>query len=129
MPSKKLPKLTEAQLELMQIVWQKGRATVTEIWEALPSGRKVVRTTVMNVLARLAEKGWLKCRKIDNELVYSAAVQKDDAVEGLLTRLVDTAFGGSTANMVMTLFNSRGISEEEAVHLRRIIDESTGGRP
>ncbi len=128
MARKKLPKITEAQLELMQIVWEKGEATVTEVWEALPPRRRVVRTTVMNVLARIAEKGWLKRRMLKNELVYSAAVDKEEGVGTLLTRLLDTAFDGSTANLVMTLVNARGISDEEAERLHRIIDKSTGGK-
>ncbi len=128
MAEKKLPKITEAQLELMRIVWEKGEATVTEVWEALPPDRRVVRTTVMNVLARLAEKDWLKRRMVKNELVYTAAVGREEGVKNLLTRLLDTAFDGSTANLVMTLVNARGISQEEAAHLRRVIDESAGGK-
>ena len=124
MPTKHLPKLTEAQLELMQIVWEKGDATVTDVWESLPANRRVVRTTVMNVLARLAEKGWLTCRMERNERVYRAAVAQNEAVTGLLTRLLDTAFHGSTANMVMALVDARGISDADAKRLRTIIDRS-----
>lgn len=124
MAGKKMPKITEAQLELMRIVWEKGETTVTEVWEALPPGRNVVRTTVMNVLARLAEKGWLKWRMVKNERVYTAARGREEAVKGLLTRLLDTAFDGSTANLVMALFSARGVSDKEAAHLHRIIDQS-----
>lgn len=128
MAGKKLPRLSEAQLELMSIIWGNGEATVTEVWESLPRGRHIARTTVMTVLARLAEKGWLRRRKSGNEYVYSPAVGRDKALGGLLSRLVDTAFAGSAEGLVMTLVNARGISREEAERLRRVIDASARGK-
>ncbi|MHC5056927.1 MAG: BlaI/MecI/CopY family transcriptional regulator [Planctomycetota bacterium] len=127
MAGRKLPRLSEAQLELMSIIWRKDKATVTEVWESLPRGRHIARTTVMTVLARLAKKGWLRRRKSGNEYVYSPAVGREKALGGMLSRLIDTAFGGSTEGLIMTLVNARGISEEEAERLRRIIDGSAGG--
>ncbi|MHC4249018.1 MAG: BlaI/MecI/CopY family transcriptional regulator [Planctomycetota bacterium] len=126
MARRKLPRLSEAQLELMSIIWRKDEATVTEVWESLPRGRHIARTTVMTVLARLADKGWLRRRKSGNEYIYSPAVGRDKALGGMLSRLVDTAFAGSAEGLVMTLVNARGISKEEAERLRRIIDASAG---
>lgn len=126
MTKKRLPRLSEAQLELMTIIWQKGEASVTEVWEALPPNRRVARTTTMTLLVRLANKGWLNRRKSKNEYIYSAAVGREEARGRLLSRLVKSAFDGSAASLVMTLVNARGISQEEASHLRRIIDESAG---
>jgi len=119
-----LPALSEGQLEIMNIVWELGECGVTRVWEALPAGRRLARTTVMTVLARLAEKGWLRRRKQGNEIVYSPAVPRDDALKGLVSRLVDSAFAGSAEELVMTLVAARGITGEEAARLRSIIDES-----
>jgi BlaI family transcriptional regulator, penicillinase repressor len=121
--------LSTAQLELMNILWEKGEATVTDIWSSLPKSRPLARTTVMTVLSRLAGKGILSRLKEKNEIVYRPAVPKDAVLGNLLTRLVDTAFAGSAANLVMTLVDARGISSKEATHLRKIIAASTkGGR-
>jgi BlaI family penicillinase repressor len=116
--------LSQAQMELMDIVWRKGEASVTEVWQALPADRRVARTTVMTLLVRLAKRGWLKRRKVGKEFVYAAVVGKDEALGGVLSRLVNTVFDGSAANLVMTLVNARGIGREEADRLRRLIDDT-----
>ena len=128
--AEKLPGISNAQLELMNIVWERGEASVTDVWQGLPEGRRLARTTVMTVLARLAEKGWLKRSKRKNEIFYAPAVAKEAALKGLVGRLLDAAFAGSLAKLVMTLVDVRGISSEEAAHLRQIIDGSAkGGKP
>lgn len=127
MAKKRLPPLSEAQLELMNIVWAKGEASVTGVWEALPPARRVARTTTMTLLVRLARKGWLRRRRSGNEFLYSAAVDREEALGGLLSRLADTVFSGSAASLVATLVNAKGISAEEAAHLRQVIERSAEG--
>ena len=56
------PPLSEAQLEIMNVVWDRGEATVAEVWKALAARRKVARNTVQTMIARLEERGWLKRR-------------------------------------------------------------------
>ena len=56
-----LPPLSEAQMEIMNVVWNRGEATVADVWKALGSRRKVARSTVLTMLVRLQEKGWLYC--------------------------------------------------------------------
>jgi len=124
MATKNRPKLSEMQLELMNIIWEKGKATVTEVWEALPPERKLARTTVMTVLSRLSDYGWLEREKSGNEFIYIPAEKKDKVLGRLVSRLVETAFAGSTKDMIMTLVSERGISNEEAEHLRKIIAEA-----
>ena len=127
MAKRKLPRLSAAQLELMNILWDEGEASVTEVWKALPRSRRVARTTVMTVLVRLTERGWLRRRKSGKEFLYSALVSREEAMGGVLSRMADTVFGGSAESLVEALVTARGISREEAKHLRRIIDESAGG--
>ena len=123
-----LPRLSETQMALMDIVWRKGEATVTEVWKALPRGRRGARTTIMTLMARLAKKGWLRRRKVGNEYVYSPTIGRKKALGDVLSRLTEIAFSGSVESMVMSLVDARGISKEEAEHLRRIIDEFVEGR-
>lgn len=122
------PKLSDSQLELMDILWDMGEASVTDVWRALPRERQVARNTVMTVLVRLAEKGWLERRKQGSEFVYTPTVEREEALGGMISRLLDVAFGGSAEQLMLTLVNSRGISREEADRLRRIIDESSRKR-
>jgi predicted transcriptional regulator len=125
----KLPKLTDSQLQLMHILWDRGEATVSEVWQALPEDGRVARTTVMTVLSRLADKGWLLKGRQGGELVYRAAVDRDKALRGILAGVVDGVFRGSAEQLVSTLIHSSGISKEEADRLRRIIESSAEDEP
>ena len=129
MTRKKRPKLSEAQLRLMQILWDREEATVTEVWQALPDVHRGARTTVMTVLSRLAERGWLHRQTRDGELLYTPAVEREEALSGMLSRLLEVGFGGSAERLVHTLVNARGLSGEEAAELRRIIEESARKKP
>lgn len=123
------PPLSEAQLEIMNIVWDQGEATVAEVWKALGARRKVARNTVLTMLTRLEEKGWL-CRDEEGHAFrYKAAVPREATLGTMIRRLVDTAFGGSAEGLVMALLHDRGISQEEARKIRAMIDRAEDRTP
>ena len=64
--------LTDAQREIMEIVWERGEATVSEVRDALAQRRQLARNTVQTMIVRLEEKGWLKHREQGRTFVYSA---------------------------------------------------------
>ena len=72
-----LPPLSEAQLEIMSVVWDRGEVTVADVWKALCTRRKVARNTVLTMLTRLEEKGWLKRDSIEHAHRYRATVPRD----------------------------------------------------
>lgn len=119
-----LAPLSEAQIEIMDLVWDHGETTVTDLWNALSERRAVARTTVLTVMDRLVKKGWLKRRTVEREHVYSAARTREVTLGGLVRRLVDTAFAGSAENLVVALLDGRGVTEEEAKRIRKLIDQS-----
>lgn len=122
--SNELPSLSPGQLEIMDVVWRQGDATVAEVWKALAARRQVARNTVLTMLARLEEKGWL-ARKADTHAhIYRATVSRETALGTMLDQLVETAFGGSTEGLVMTLLQGRKISKEETTRLRALIDQA-----
>ena len=122
--SNELPSLSPGQLEIMDVVWRQGDATVGEVWKALAARRQVARNTVLTMLARLEEKGWL-ARKADTHAhIYRATVSRETALGTMLDQLVETAFGGSTEGLVMTLLQGRKISKEETTRLRALIDQA-----
>jgi predicted transcriptional regulator len=122
--SNELPSLSPGQLEIMDVVWRQGDATVAEVWKALAARRQVARNTVLTMLARLEEKGWL-ARKADTHAhIYRATVSRETALGTMLDQLVETAFGGSTEGLVMTLLQGRKISKEETARLRALIDQA-----
>jgi len=117
-------RLTPAQHEIMEAVWQAGQsgATVTEIWTAIAQSRDVTRTTVLNQVDRLEKRGWLKRRKRRGAFHYLPAVSKDDATRELTEEFVNDFFGGSAGDLVMSLLGSKRLSNEDVVELRKKLD-------
>ena len=90
-----LPPLSEAQMEIMNVVWERGEATVADVWKALAARRRVARSTVLTMITRLEEKGWLCCDEAGHAFRYRAAVPREATLGEMVRRLVDTAFAGS----------------------------------
>ena len=122
-PRRRAP-LSEAQLELMNILWRSGRGTVADVLEQLRFRRQVSRTTVQTMLSRLADKGWLTYREEGGAFVYTPAVPRDEVQHQVLRRVVDTVFDGSATGILMALLRDRSLSREEAAHLRRMIKDA-----
>jgi len=119
-----LPPLSEAQMEIMNVVWNRGEATVADVWKALGSRRKVARSTVLTMLTRLQEKGWLCCDEEGHAFRYRAALPREATLGQVVRRLVDTAFGGSAEGLVMALLHDRGVSKAEARRIKKMIDRA-----
>jgi predicted transcriptional regulator len=129
MAGRELPPLSEAQLEIMNFVWEHGEVTVAEVWKALAARRQVARNTVQTLLLRLKDKGWLRSRTDGHAHRFRAAVPRDPTVRTLAERLVDLAFGGSTEGLLAALLGRRGISAEEAERIRALIDQAERKQP
>ena len=122
--------LSAAQLEVMDIVWERGNVSVADVWEALGGARAVTRNTVQTTMARLEDKGWLAHRPVGQSFLYRAARPREDTLKTLVARLVDTAFRGSAEGLVMALVEGRGLSAEERRRIAALIDaaETRKGR-
>src|SRR5437763_6354749 len=116
------PPLSEAQLEIMQVVWEGGEVTVTDVWNVLARRRPVARNTVLTLMDRLEKKGWLKRRADGQTHYYSAAAPRAATLRRVVERLVDAAFAGSAEGLVLALLEGRGVSAEEARRIRQLID-------
>jgi predicted transcriptional regulator len=119
-----LPALSEAQLEIMNAVWGGGEVTVTDVWTALSRRRPVARNTVLTLMDRLEKKGWLRRRAERQTHYYSAASPREATLGRVVRRLVDAAFAGSAEALVLALIEGRGVSDEEARRIRRLIDDA-----
>lgn len=122
--SSQFPPLSEAQLEIMDVIWDRGEATVAEVWKTLSARRKVARNTVQTMIARLEEKGWLEHRG-GQAFRYRATRPRGATMRGLVRRMVETAFGGSAEGLVMALLEGRRLSKAEAERIRTMIDQAT----
>lgn len=124
MAKKKLSPLSASQLEIMNIVWDRGEVTVGEVYELLATRRQIARNTIQTTLVRLEDKGWLTHRKVANAFRYSSTVPRKKTLGNMVEDLVDKAFDGSVEGLVMTLLEERGLSSAEADRIRKKIDQS-----
>jgi predicted transcriptional regulator len=121
--------LSARQMEIMNVVWDRGKATVAEVWEELSRQHGLARNTVLTLMTRLEEKGWLGHEEEGAAYRYFARRRREATLRGLVQQLVDTAFAGSADSLVMALLEGRGVSADEAERIRTMIDQSEGGRP
>ena len=119
-----LPPLSDAQLEIMHLVWEGEEVTVTEVWDALSQRRQVARNTILTLMERLEKKGWLQRRPHGRTHVYRATVSREMTLGEVVDRLVDTAFAGSVEGLVLALLEGRGVTRQEADRVRQLIQEA-----
>ena len=116
--------LTVAQREIMEIVWERGEVTVSEVRNALAARRELARNTVQTMIVRLEEKGWLKHREERRTFVYSANRPRSVSLGAKVAQMVDRLFAGSPEEMVTALIEYRGLLPDEAERIRGMIDEA-----
>ena len=114
--------LTDAQREIMELVWERGEITVSEVRDALAQRRELARNTVQTMIVRLEEKGWLKHRQEGRTFVYSAKRPRTVSLGAKVSQMVDHLFAGSAEEMVTALLEYRGLSSEEAERIRTMIE-------
>jgi len=126
--NKDLPALSNVQLEIMNVIWEKGEATVTDVWEEIKKKRDVARTTIMTLMARLEEKGWLKHKTVSPTFIYSATRLKDESAGKIVSGILDKVFHGSTENLVMALLDHNKVSREELSRIGNIVKQAERGK-
>jgi BlaI family transcriptional regulator, penicillinase repressor len=123
MPRKTFHGLGSLQSEVMEIVWQRGEATVAAVVEAISRRRAVAYTTVLVAMQKLSQSGWLKHRAEGRAYVYSPAKSREQASGGVLKDLLQSAFGGDARLLLSQLLDSKPMNREQLDELRRLIDE------
>jgi BlaI family penicillinase repressor len=118
------PPLSEAQLEIVNIVWDRGKATVGEIWTTLSERRSVSRNTVSTMVSRLEEKGWLRHRVVGGSYVFSATRVREKVLSRMVHRLIDAAFEGSAEGLVLTLLEGGRLSADEVERIRLVLEKA-----
>lgn len=114
---------TESELEILQVLWRLGPATVREVLDALADERERVYTTVLKLLQIMHEKGLVTRDESRRSHVYAAAVDRAPMERAMLARLADRAFDGSAARLAMRALSTQPASAEELAEVRRLLDE------
>lgn len=118
MAKRKRPAMSPAETEILRLVWESQKATVQQVYDALPANRKVTYVTVATLLRRLEEKGYLKHRVRGKAFVYTPAVRKEDVINRTIGDLVQRLFGGNPVPLMQHLALHSEISDEDIEKLR-----------
>ena len=116
--------LSDAQREIMEVVWDREEVTVTQVRDELAAKRDVARNTVQTMIVRLEERGWLKHREEGRTFWYSAKRPRAASLGAKVAQMVDRLFAGSPEEMVTALMEYRGLSSDEANRIRTMIDSA-----
>ncbi|MBD0371892.1 MAG: BlaI/MecI/CopY family transcriptional regulator [Pyrinomonadaceae bacterium] len=128
MASKNLPRPTDAELEILNVLWQRGPSTVREVYEVLLESKEIGYTTVLKLMQIMSEKGLVSRDESDRRHVYEAERAQDETQRQLLSDLLDRAFNGSPTKLVMQALSSKKASREELAEIRRMLDELEKGK-
>jgi BlaI family penicillinase repressor len=115
---------TPSELEILQIIWEAGSATVREVNVQLEKeGRNVGYTTTLKMMQIMAEKGLLTRKLNGRTHVYSAVLQARDTRNALVDRFVNTAFGGSATKLVLQALGNSRTTPDELREIKALIDK------
>jgi BlaI family penicillinase repressor len=118
-------KPTDAELEILGVLWANGPSTVRQVVDAL--GKDTGYTTALKLLQIMTEKRLVQRDETERTHVYRAAYTEDQTQRQLVGDLVDRAFGGSAAKLVMQALSARTATPEELAEIKRLLDRSAKG--
>ena len=116
------------ELQIMTVVWDRGRVTVRDVYETLRRRRQIAYTTVMTMMNILDQKGFLK--KIpgeDRAYLYEPARNRQTVVRDMVKEFLDRVFGGSASPLMVHLIQDKHVTEKDLDQLRRAIRKKKGG--
>ncbi|HVJ82117.1 MAG TPA: BlaI/MecI/CopY family transcriptional regulator [Planctomycetia bacterium] len=122
MGTKDRPEPSKGELEIARLLWELGEATVRQVHDHLPPGRKIDFVTVQTYLRRLEAKGYAKTRLDGRLRVYSPAVRPKTVIRGAVDDFVERVFGGAALPLVHHLIEERGIDAAGIADLRALLD-------
>ncbi len=121
---KKLEPLSEKQREIMEVVWELGKASVFEVRDELSKHREVARNTVRTMMERLEEKGWLTHHVIGRTYFYTALVTKEVSIGERIADVVDKVCDGRPESLMAALLDYRGLNPEEIERIQKLLADA-----
>ncbi len=123
MVARKSPKPTDAELAILQVLWQRGPRTVREVYEQLKPTRGVGYTTVLKFLQLMHEKGLVRRDESRRTHIYRASLSRGRAQRQLVKDMLEKAFGGSAAQLAVRALSTGNASAEERAEIRKLLDK------
>lgn len=122
------PKPTEKELEILQILWEKGSSSVRDVHEGLGGDVKNGYTTILKMMQIMHEKGLLTRQKNGKLHLYKAEANRENTQHQLLSHLIDNAFQGSASQLILSALGRKKSSPEELNAIRKYLDQLEGGK-
>jgi BlaI family transcriptional regulator, penicillinase repressor len=124
LPPRKSATLTEAELRLMQVLWNKGPATVQQMLDGLKEKEPLAYNSVLTTIRILEKKGYVRHDKDGRAHVYTPLIERKEATRSEIRRLVSRFFGDSQELLVLNILEDRGVDAAELERLRKMLQES-----
>jgi BlaI family transcriptional regulator, penicillinase repressor len=124
MARKKSRGLTESEHRIMEVLWERGSATVAEVAEVLEGKSGSAYTTILTMMRILRAKGYLGCKKLGRAHIYTPKVNRDTAARKAVRQLLTKFFAGSPGELVLSFLRDEELSPEELDALKKKILES-----
>ena len=122
MPEKNTPRPTDAELNILRALWQRGPSTVRQVQEQLQPERPAGYTTVLKLMQIMTAKGLLERDESRRTHVYRPALAAEKTQRQLVGDLLDRAFDGSAQKLVMQALSAKRVSAEELTQIRSLLD-------
>ena len=128
MPRRDASRPTDAELEILNVLWQRGASTVRDVHEAISGARPgVCYTTVLKLMQIMAEKGLVRRDESQRAHVYEARLAREQTQQQLIGDLLERAFEGSAMKLVMQALSAKQASADELSTIRDMLDEYERG--
>ena len=126
MPRKKALVLTDHELRLMEVLWERMRATVADVVSALPPP-PLAYSTVLTTLRTLEQKGYIDHEEDGRAFVYRPLVERDQAAKSAMHHLLDRFFGSSPGALAVSLLDDSSLSDEDVATIQRLLAKKRKG--
>lgn len=117
-----VPRLGDLELQILNVLWERGPSTVREVLDALPGEPRPAYTTVLTMMRLMQEKDYLTRSEEARAHVYQARLREQSVKRGLLRGLVQNAFRGSAEAVLVRLLEDGKLSREELARVRELIE-------
>jgi BlaI family penicillinase repressor len=119
-------KISDAEWEVMEIIWQRKEATAAEVIAELAGVNRWNHRTVRTLLARLVEKGALSAQSDGNRYVYRALISRMQCVRHVSRSFLEKVFGGDVSSLLAHFVRDSRVTAEDIVELRKLLDTQRG---
>lgn len=124
MPPKPSATLTEAELRLMKILWERGESSVSDLAAALPAKQALAYTSILTTIKILEGKGYVTHRKIGRAFLYTPIIEQEEASSSAVRHILKRFFNGSREQLLVSVLGDEEISAEELKRLKQRIAEA-----